>query len=209
MRLTYNRFSGQNLERLAALSDGIFAVAMTLLVLDLRVPVIQNIQGEQALWQVFVSLLPRLLTYFMSFLSLGIFWIAQQTQLNHYARSDRNFTWIHLAFLFAVTLMPFTTGFLSEYIQFRLPLILYWLNLLLLGVMLYASVRYAWQNGLVREGTDPDIRAAQVRRVLFYQALYAVGALLSVFNTYVSIGFIILVEMTSVIAPRIPPFDRF
>jgi uncharacterized membrane protein len=50
MRTYYNRIAGQSLERLAALSDGIFAVAMTLLVLDLRVPVIGAIQGEQALW---------------------------------------------------------------------------------------------------------------------------------------------------------------
>src|SRR5258707_10629377 len=114
MRTDYNRIAGQSLERLAALSDGIFAVAMTLLVLDLHVPVndvlhIQQpiwmpgaLQSEQMLWDALVKLSPRLLTYFMSFMTLGIFWIGQQTQLNHFTKSDRNLTWLHLAFLLAV-----------------------------------------------------------------------------------------------------------
>ena len=56
------------------------------------------------------KLLPAFVPYFMSFLTLGIFWVGQQTQLNRFARSDRNLTWIHLGFLLAVSLMPFSTG---------------------------------------------------------------------------------------------------
>ncbi len=65
MSTVYNRIAGQNLERLAALSDGIFAVAMTLLVFDLRVPVSGAIHSEQDLWDALVKLLPSLITYFM------------------------------------------------------------------------------------------------------------------------------------------------
>ena len=106
MSVSYNRIAGQSVERLAALSDGIFAVAMTLMVLDLRLPAAAAIHSEHDLWRALVALLPRLLTYFMSFLTLGIFWVGQQTQLNHLARSDRHLSWIHLGFLFAVTLGP-------------------------------------------------------------------------------------------------------
>src|SRR6266571_9546966 len=113
MRTHYNLIAGQSLERLAALSDGIFAVAMTLLVLDLG-GVSGKINTEQDLWGALVQLAPRLLTYFMSFLTLGIFWVGQQTQLNHFTRSDRNLAWIHLGFLLAVSLMPFSTGLLAE-----------------------------------------------------------------------------------------------
>lgn len=94
MRPHYNHIAGQSLERLAALSDGIFAVAMTLLVLDLRVPLSETIQSEQDLIHTLVVLSPRLLTYFMSFLTLGIFWVGQQTQLSFFVRSDRNLSWI-------------------------------------------------------------------------------------------------------------------
>ncbi|MBE3557934.1 MAG: DUF1211 domain-containing protein [Ktedonobacteraceae bacterium] len=88
MRTFYNRIAGQSLERLAALSDGVFAIAMTLLVLDLRVPAGEAIHSEQALWDTLLRLSPRLLTYLMSFLTLGIFWVGQQSQFNHLARSN-------------------------------------------------------------------------------------------------------------------------
>src|SRR5262245_24148903 len=165
MRTHYNHIAGQSLDRLAALSDGVFAIAMTLLVLDLRVPASEAfhlmqplwapgaIQSEQAMLDILVQLAPRLLTYFMSFLTLGIFWVGQQTQLNVFTRSNRTLTWFQLAFLLAVSLMPFTTALLAEFITYRLALLVYWLNLLLLGVVLFASWRYAVHAGLLEDQT--------------------------------------------------------
>src|SRR5215211_2646851 len=98
MRTPYNAIAGQSVERLAALSDGVFAIAMTLLVLDLRVPVSTEIHAESELWRVLIALAPRLIPYLLSFMTLGIFWIGQQTQLNQFARSDRTLTWIHMGF---------------------------------------------------------------------------------------------------------------
>jgi hypothetical protein len=68
---SYNAIAGSSAERLAALSDGVFAVAMTLLVLDIRVPAAETIHGELELWRAFVTLSPRLLMYVMSFMTLG------------------------------------------------------------------------------------------------------------------------------------------
>lgn len=204
------------------MSDGIFAVAMTLLVLDLRVPlgealhteqplwVSGAIQSERVLWDALVQLAPSLLTYFMSFLTLGIFWVGQQTQFSHFVRSNRDLTWIHLAFLCAVALMPFSTGLLAEYITYRLALVVYWLNLLLLGVLLFGSWRYAERSQLVQNETPVEIHSVQMRRIVGYQALYAFGTLLCVINTYVSIAFIIFVQLNAaIISPRLPLFDRF
>src|ERR1017187_332408 len=132
----YNRISGQSAERLAALSDGVFAVAMTLLALDLRAPAAEAIHNEHDLWRALLALAPRLLMYMMSFMTLGIYWVGQQTQLNHLQRSDRSLTWIHLAFLFVVTVTPFSTALLAEYMQYRLALAVYWLNIFLLGATL-------------------------------------------------------------------------
>ena len=75
----YNRVAGQSVERLAALSDGIFAVAMTLLVLDLRVPAAEAVHSERDLGRVLLALAPRLLFFLMSMMTLGIFWVGQQT----------------------------------------------------------------------------------------------------------------------------------
>lgn len=79
MRLSYNDIAGKSVERLAALSDGIFALAMTLLVLDLRTPAANAIHSERDLWQALFAMGPQIVMYLMSFITLGIFWVCQQT----------------------------------------------------------------------------------------------------------------------------------
>ena len=208
MGTNYNQIAGQSVERLAALSDGLFAVAMTLLVLDLKAPAAEAIHGEGDLWRALAALAPRLLVYLMSFLTLGIFWVGQQTQLNLLMRSDRNLSWIHLAFLFAVTLMPFSTGLMAEFIAYRVALLAYWANILLLGVVLFASWRYATAAGLVRDDAAGDWQRWVERRIVIAQALYAFGALLCIISTYWSIAFIVLVQLNYAIAPRIGFLSR-
>ena len=203
----YHRIAGRNLERLAALSDGVFAIAMTLLVLDLRVPVSAGLQSEGELWVALLPLAPRLVAYGLSFMTLGIFWVGQQTQLSSFAHSNRTLTWIHIGFLLAVSLLPFSTGLLAEFFTFRTAVVIYWLNLLLLGVMLWWSIRYAWRAGLIKDSASEQ-RAAQERRILSYQALYAVSMLLCVFNTYLSIAGLILLQISSILAPRLRLLSR-
>jgi len=223
MRTFYNRIAGQSLERLTALSDGIFAVAMTLLVLDLHTPMAgtgvrfttpllwtsEGLSKELDLLGALGGLLPHFLPYLLSFLTLGIFWVGQQTQLNHFVTSNRNLTWLHLAFLLAVSLIPFSTGLLTEFITYRIAIGVYWLNLLLLGGILLASWRYAESADLLKEEVTAEIRSATTRRIIFYQVLYAVAVLLCVVNTYVSIVLLILMQLNSAIAPRVGWLDRF
>jgi len=206
MRRYYHEVAGQSLARLAALSDGIFAVAMTLLVLKLHVPVSGALASEHAVWELLGRLSPSLLAYGMSFLTLGIFWVGQQTQLDRLARSDRWLTWIHLAFLLAVTLMPFSTGLLAASIASRLALVVYWLNLLLLGTGLLGGLHYAKRSGLVKEESAAELRYE--RYILTAQALYAFAVVLCLINTYVSITLIILVQGAFGVAPRIRWLDR-
>lgn len=203
MRTRYHEIAGGSVERLAALSDGLFAVAMTLLVLDLHAPAREAIHSETDLWHALVALGPRLLVYLMSFLTLGIFWVGQQTQLNNLARADRNLAWLHLAFLFVVSLMPFSTSLMAEFIGYRVALVAYWVNLLLFGIVLHASWRYASRAGLVRDDAPADIARSIESRIVIGQALYAFGALLCIVDTYWSIAFIILVQLNYAIAPRI------
>src|SRR5580704_15515003 len=127
MPTLYNRIQGRSLERLAALSDGIFAVAMTLLVLDLHIPSAAQVHSEGELFAALAALGPQWIAYGMSFLTLGIFWAGQQTQLNHIAEGSRDLTWIHLAFLFTITMLPLSTRLLAEFISYRGALLLYWL----------------------------------------------------------------------------------
>jgi uncharacterized membrane protein len=202
MRSLYNRVAGQSVDRIAALSDGIFAVAMTLLVLDLRVPAAATVHSEHDLRRVLIALAPRLIIYAMSITTNGIFWVGQQTQLNFFARSDRNLAWIHIAFLGAVSLTPFSTSLLAEFIHYRTALLIYWSNILLLGLTLFWSWNYATRAHLLTDDLPPEVHPAVIRRIVIAQSLYAAGAALCFINTYYAIAAIILVQLNYAVAPR-------
>jgi TMEM175 potassium channel family protein len=171
MQTTYNQIVGQSVERIAALSDGIFAVAMTLLVLDLKVPLAESIHSEHDLRGALFALAPRLLMFAMSVLTLGIFWVGQQTQFNNLERSDRSLSWIHIAFLGVVSLIPFSTALLAEFTRYRTALVIYWLNILLLGVILYLSWTCAGEKQLLKPDLAREVHSAVQNRILIAQAL--------------------------------------
>lgn len=85
---------------------------------------------------------------------------------------------------------------------------MYWFNIFLLGALLYFAWKYASRAGLVRADAGAEVSAALKRRILVAQALYAIGALPCVINTYWSIGFIVLVQRNSAVVPRIPWLSR-
>src|SRR3981189_3191000 len=128
---------------------------MTLIVLEIHVPDPGPIRSEWVLWNAVLGLGPRLVTYLLSFLTLGIFWGGQQTQLNLFATADRDLTWLQLAFLATVALMPFSTSLLAEFITFKLGLLLYWANIFMLGLLLYLNWIYATRHGLVTKDATP------------------------------------------------------
>src|ERR1700691_5257012 len=204
MPTAYNQITGRSIERLAALSDGIFAVAMTLLVFDLHVPASEVIHGQGDLWRTLAGGAPQFISYVMRFMTLGIFWSGHEAQLNSFTHSDRHLSWIHIAFLFAVSIMPFSTRLLAGFIAYRSVLIAYWANILLLGVVLYVSWKYAERAGLLRESVTHEQQCAVERRIVVAQGLYAFGACLCLINTYVSIVFIVLVQLNFAVAPRLP-----
>ena len=208
MITAYNQISARGLERIGGLSDGVFAIAMTLIVLEIRVPDPGPIHTDAELWVALTSLGPRIVTYLLSFLTLGIFWSGQQTQLNHIREADRHLAWIYIGFLAGVAIMPFSTSLLAEFISFQLALVLYWANIALLGAILYGAWAYAIRNGLLKADAPPGVQGIVKRRIVAAQALYAFGALLSFIGTGWSIAWIVLVQPNFAIAPRIPRLSR-
>jgi len=203
MLLHYNQLAGKNLDRLSALSDGIFAFSMTILFLDIRFPSRETVHTGQELIAVLVSLLPHVLTWLMSILTLGIFWVGQQTQLSLLKTSNRDYAWMQIALLAVTTAIPFSTRLLSEFITFRLALLVYWTNLAILGFIIYISWSYAWREELVKKEVTREAYHAVNRRVLMAQVFYAIGTALCVLNNYWSISFIVLMQLNYAIAPRV------
>ena len=207
----YNRFTGQSLERLTALSDGLFAVAMTLLVLDLRVPVSTagSAYSEHGLWGALLKLGPSFAAYLLSFTMLGTFWLAQHTLLSILGRCDRTLTWINLGFLFVVSLLPFSAALLAHYVHLRLAVGVYWLNILLLGAGLEWGARYG-RKALV-PGDDRQARSRLTtfrRRILLAQSLYALAALICLISTQASVAALAIVQLYFIVSPRLPSRHR-
>jgi uncharacterized membrane protein len=204
MQASYSRIAARGLERIGALSDGVFAIAMTLIVLEIHVPTLPAGAGDGDLWQALLQQGHSFVTFALSFLTLGIFWSGQQTQLNHMARADRDLSWIYIGFLAFVSIMPFTTSLLSEHLELRLALLIYWANIAVLGGILFGAWIYARHSGLLKEEAGPDVDRAVRRRILVAQALSGLGALLCVVSTAWSIAWIVLVQLNFATGPRLP-----
>jgi uncharacterized membrane protein len=96
--------------RLEALADGIFAIAMTLLVLDLHIPATStNLRADM------IALAPRLFSLIISFISLGIYWIGHHYLLVRLKDIDITFVWRNIIFLLPISLVPFVTALLGTY----------------------------------------------------------------------------------------------
>jgi uncharacterized membrane protein len=200
MRLSdraYNRFAGQKVARIEAISDGVFAVALTLLVLDIKEPVQSVIHTEGDLMRVFCSLTPKFLSYFLSFMTLGIFWTGQSLQYTYIERSDRHLNWLALFFLLFVSVLPFTTAFLSAHIQFKFAIGVYWFNIFMLGMLLLVHWDYAVRNKFINVSPDTlaAISSAVRNRIIIALILYGTAALLCFLNTILSISIIIGIQL--------------
>jgi uncharacterized membrane protein len=206
MTTPYNRFAGLDRDRLAALSDGVFAVSMTLLVLDLRVPV-GIAHTNRHMWDALSKLGPSLAAYLISFTMLGTFWLAQHTLMSLTTRTDRTLTWLQVGFLFVVTLLPFSASLLAGYVTVTVAVALYWLNILLLGLALAASSGYIARGKLV---DDADIAKLRIfrRRIVVAQGAYGLAGLICLLDTYASVAALAAVQLYFIVSPHIPGLDR-
>jgi len=146
--------------RIEALSDGIFAIAMTLLVLELHLPNLPpnapNVQVAPALWQLW----PKVLTYAVSFLSLGVYWIGHHNMYHAIRRADRVLLWLNILFFMCVSLLPFSTSVLNAFRQTQVAPLVFGANVTSIGWLLYLQWAYASaQPEMVAGFVTPAYRA--------------------------------------------------
>jgi uncharacterized membrane protein len=208
MQLSYNRIAGGDVGRIEALSDGVFAFAATVLMLDFHTPDAAEVHSDAQLMGALLASAPRLLPWLLSLLTLGIFWLGQQTQLGQIERSNRDLTWLHFVFLAAVTALPFSTRLLADFLTCRTAFLIYWANILLLGVALYATWAYAEKANLIREDARGEVSRAVRRRIVVAQSLYGIGALVGLLRPPLGVVLIILIQFNYAVAPRLPVLQR-
>jgi uncharacterized membrane protein len=166
--------------RLHALTDGVYAIAMTLLVLELHVP---DARSSSELVAGLAALAPSLFGFALSFAVLGTYWVGNAVNLGHLARVDRATLFLNLLQLLLITLIPFTTAVIGRYPDEAAAVILYGVHLEALGLAQYASWVYLLRNQhLAHAPIDSRTNRAVTRRILFGPAAWLVAIALALVN---------------------------
>jgi len=132
--------------RLNAISDGVFAIVITLMVFEIKIPEIASGKAATELSQSLIKLLPDFTILFLSFIILGIYWVGHNNVFLHVIRHDRLLLWLNILFLLTVALIPFPTALLIRYGNVQISVILYALNLGIGGVLLDLIWGYGTYN---------------------------------------------------------------
>jgi uncharacterized membrane protein len=161
--------AGFEKNRLEALTDGIVAVAMTILVLDLKFDGTEVITSDGHMVAHLLDIERTFTVYLISFVVLGMYWVAHHVQFHYVRRVDRRLLWINLAYMLLVTVVPFTTSVMIDYEDLKVPIILYGCNLMLLSCALLANLQYIARNPRLADGglTPAIIRGIRRRLLLF------------------------------------------
>lgn len=179
--------------RFEAFSDGVFAIAITLLVLDIAVP----LDASDHLLSAVAAQWPVYLAYFISFSTIGAIWLAHSAITDYLEHTDPMLSRLNLLLLLFVSFLPFPTRLLAEYtgemLGERVAVTLYGVNLFLAAVLVSVLWRYSVRQGLVRPDADDEEVQTLSRRLTpslgGYVVLIAIGL---VFPTVAIVGYLVI-----------------
>jgi uncharacterized membrane protein len=153
------------LERIVFFSDAVMAIAITLLAIDIRVPEIDPSVAGAELPAQLAAITPNLLTFFISFIVIGIYWVSHHRYFNYIKRFDTRLILLNLMFLFFIACMPFVASLLGRFPSVPIALVIYTLAVAALGASMALIWRYASKgHRLIESDLDVDtIRVINIR----------------------------------------------
>lgn len=155
--------------RLDQLSDGIFAIVMTILVFDIRLPITLGLLSNQELWFEMKKLIPFFLAYILSFSLLFTYWRAHHFFISIYAKNiDPMLTNINALFFMLISLVPFSATLLGHYSQNEISVVIFGSHIILTGLTLYWMRRYVLYSPHIQnpEITKREIRGSTIRTLV-------------------------------------------
>ncbi len=161
---------------------------MTLMVFNLKVPTVKIAEGSTDLAHALLALWPQLVSYAISFVMLGVFWIGHHNQFHYIRRTDRVLLWLNITFLMFVTGIPFSTQVLGQYRSQPAAVVFYAVNLVLVGFILYGQWWYATANcHLIDADLDPNFTKLVGNRILLGCAFLLLSIAMSLISTRLSL----------------------
>jgi TMEM175 potassium channel family protein len=140
---------GLGKERLEALTDGIFATVMTVLVLSLSVPVITGGATNAEVATSLEALAPNILAYVLGFLLLAVLWISHHNVFHYMTRVDRPLLWLNTLFLLTIGFLPFSTALIGKYPEFQAPEVIFGANVVAISACMLGILSYSSRTGLL------------------------------------------------------------
>ena len=171
-----------NNERMTLFSDGVFAITITLLVLEIKVPEIADNLVATKLPKELLHLVPKIFSHIISFIVLGIYWIAHHNIFMHIKRHDHVMLWLNTLFLMCIASLPFPTGLLGHYPDQQISVVAYAGTLFITGIVLDLMWWYATTHHLADEDTDPAFVAFVHRYNRIAPLLYLLAIGISFFS---------------------------
>ncbi|HYV33625.1 MAG TPA: TMEM175 family protein [Candidatus Limnocylindria bacterium] len=166
--------------RLETLVDGVFAIAMTLLVLDIHIPDLVSGANSSDLFVQVIALWPRILSFLITFIILGMFWVGHHTEFRYIKKLDNELMWQNIFYLLFVSFLPFTAALLGRYPFNQAAVIIYGVHLSIMVLLHYFMWQHASKHtGLAVENLDPRVNKQANRLVYFAVPFYALAILLS------------------------------
>lgn len=163
-----------NKARIEAFSDGVLAIVITLLVLDIKVPHAEYESLGSSLRDVW----PSIFSYLVSFAIIGVYWVGHQYYFRWIKEIDGIFTWLNILFLLLVSFIPFPTSLLGDYPFRQIPVTIYGLNLLAVNIVSFIMILYVYYNpGLATPefGREQKIRFIRLFAIINSIYLLAIG----------------------------------
>jgi uncharacterized membrane protein len=180
--------TGRDRDRIVNLSDGVFAIAITLLILDIRVPDIPETMVSSQLPGALLSLWPKYLGYILSFVGISTFWIIHHSIFRTIRSYNRIILYLNLLFLMVVAFVPFPTSLLGEYGNHQLPVAIYAATLAVGRLLLTAIHWYSTRNDrLLDEPQDPATVRFFLIRGLTIPVIFLLSIVISFFSVSVAI----------------------
>lgn len=178
--------------RLEALSDAVFAIVMTLLTIEIKVPTFENHNPSNLdLWHKLGDISPLFFAYFLSFAVLSMFWLSHHFLFHAHAKSvDRVLILLNIAYLCFLAIIPFTSQLLGEYIHNSLAVTIYGINLLCVALLNLGMYYYAWHVDHIENGVLSErVKRQASLRVFITLVCVATGILCASVSTYLSMVF--------------------
>jgi uncharacterized membrane protein len=185
-----------NPERIKSFSDGVFAVAITLLVLQFQVPHVPPAQLAGAL----LRLWPEYASYLLSFAVVGVYWVAHWNVIHELHSGDRNLAWINIGFLACVAFIPFPAALVGAYGAERAAVMFYGGTLVVTGLMLRALFVYAFRKGLM--DAPPGLERYAAVRQLVPVGIYFTGLLLALAAPWLALAIYVCVPLLYILPTR-------